>query len=548
MKLVIIGGVAGGASAAARARRLNEQAEIIVFERGEHISFANCGLPYYVGQVIEKRESLLIMTPGQFKARTRIDVRIRQEVTAIDPVAHKVAVRDLSTGEAYEEAYDKLILATGSSPIRPAIPGADDRDVMGLWTMADMDRVRERVDAGIRKATVIGGGFLGLEVVENLRQRGIETTLVERLPQLLASFDPEMTSPLRAALERHGVTLYLNTAVKAISRQRDGNGTDVAELTIELEDGTRLTSGLVVMAIGVRPNAELARKAGLSIGPRGGVVVNAFLQSSDPDIYAVGDVAQVVDRVLQLPTQLPLAGPANRQGRLAADNVFGARREYLGTLGTSAVKVFNLTAANAGANEKSLRTAGIPFHKIYLNPFSHATYYPGAKMMHLKLLFAGNGRILGVQIVGEDGVDKRIDVLATAMQAGLTVFDLESLELAYAPPYGAAKDPVNFAGFVAANLLRGETDAVSPDAVPEGALLLDVREASEVQAGSIPGALAIPLGKLRDRLAELPKNRRIIAFCAVGLRGYLAERILKQNGYQAANLSGGFVTWRLFQC
>lgn len=546
MKLVIIGGVAGGASAAARARRLNETAEIVLFERGEFISFANCGLPYHVGGVIAKRDNLLLMTPERFKARTGIDVRVRQEVTAIDPAAHTVTVRNLASGETYAESYDKLILAPGSSPVRPPLPGIDDPAVMVLWTIPDMDRIMARIDAGARRAVVVGGGFIGLEVAENLRHRGVEVTLVEMLPQVLPPLDPEMTAPLAQELERNGIRLLTGAQVAGIRRHTLTDDSQTQEVTVDLAGGGSIPADLVVLSIGVRPNSELARAAGLETGPRGGIVVNPQLQTSHPDIYAVGDAIQVTDLVLNAPAQIPLAGPANRQGRLAADNVFGAGAAYKGTLGTAVVKVFDLTAACVGASEKTLKKAGTAHAKVYLHPFSHATYYPGAQQLHLKLLFAPDGRILGAQAVGRDGADKRIDVIATAMKAGLKVQDLADLELAYAPPYGSAKDPVNFAGMTACNLLEGKTSAAHADALPAGAFLLDVREPAEFEAGAIPGATLIPLGQLRRRLDELPKDREIVAYCAVGIRGYIAECILRPHGFTVKNLSGGFTTWKLF--
>ena len=547
MKLVIIGGVAGGATAAARARRLDERAEIVLFERGEHISFANCGLPYHVGETIPKRGSLLVMTPRRFKARAGIDVRVRHEVTAIDPAAHTVTVLDLQANETRTESFDKLILSPGATPVRPRIPGVDDPLVATLWTLDDMDRIKARVDAGARRVVVVGGGFIGLELAENLRQRGVGVTIVEMAPQLLSTFDAEMTAPLASELAEHGVDVLLNRTVTAIRRVMPAGPSAVApELRVGVGDGCELAADLVVLAVGVRPNSELARAAGLAVGQRGGIVVDSRLRTSHPDIFAVGDAIQVTD-ALGNPAQIPLAGPANRQGRIAADNAFGGDLEYRATFGTSVVKLFRLTAAGTGATEKALRQAGIPYGKIYLHPYSHATYYPGARLMHLKLLFTRDGRILGAQIVGRDGVDKRIDVLATAMQAGSTVFDLQDLELAYAPPYGSAKDPVNFAGFVAANALSGKTDLAHADALPEGALLLDVREPAEFEAGAIPGGMLLPLGDLRGRLSELPADREIVAYCAVGIRGYLAERILKQNGFRARNLSGGYTTWKLFQ-
>ena len=546
MKLVIVGGVAGGASAAARARRVSESAEIVLFERGDYISFANCGLPYHIGEAIPKRDSLLVMTPERFKARTAIDVRVRQEITDIDPDAHTVTVKNLQTGESYKESYDKLIIATGSNPIRPDIPGADDPAVMTLWTLPDMDRIKARVDAGIRSAVVVGGGFLGIELAENLRHRKVEVTLVEMFPQVMSPLDPEMAAPLARELERNGVKVLLGTKVTAVRRQ-DAAGEDRApDFTVQLGDGKAITADLVVLSIGVRPNSALAAAAGLNTGPRGGIVVDSRLQTSHRDIYAVGDAIQVTD-ALGAPAQIPLAGPANRQGRIAADNVFGADREYRKTFGTSVIKVFGLTAASTGSTEKALKKAGVEYEKIYLNPYSHAAYYPGAQIMHLKLLFTREGNILGAQIVGRDGVDKRIDVLTSTMQAGRTVYDLQDLELAYAPPYGSAKDPVNFAGYVASNVIRGDTEVVHADAIPGDALLLDVREPAEHAAGAIPGSRLMPLGTIRERMAELPRQREIVAYCAVGIRGYLAERILKQNGFHARNLSGGYTTWKLFQ-
>jgi NADPH-dependent 2,4-dienoyl-CoA reductase/sulfur reductase-like enzyme/rhodanese-related sulfurtransferase len=473
-------------------------------------------------------------------------VRIRHEVTAIDPEAKTVTVREHPTDRRYTESFDRLILSPGACPIRPDIPGIDDPAVAMLWTLDDMDRIKARVDSGVRRAVVVGGGFIGLELAEELRRRDIEVALVEMAPQLLPPLDPEMAAPLAGEMAAHGVRLLLGAAVAAIRRTAVPGDPGAGELRVELADGQAIPADLVVLAVGVRPNSELARSAGLAVGARGGIVVDERLQTSRPDIYAVGDAIQVNDS-LGRPAQIPLAGPANRQGRIAAGNALGGNERYRGTFGTSVVKLFGLTAAATGASEKALRLAGTPYEKVYLHPFSHATYYPGAHMMHLKLLFSRNGRILGVQIVGRDGVDKRIDVLATAMQAGLTVYDLQALELAYAPPYGSAKDPVNFAGFVAANVLSGKSDLAHADALPPGALLLDVREPAEFEAGALPGATLVPLGTLRERLAELPRDREIVAYCAVGIRGYLAECILRQHGFQTRNLSGGITTWRLFR-
>lgn len=546
MKLVIVGGVAGGASAAARARRLSEEAEIVMFERGEFISFANCGLPYHVSNVIPERSSLLVMTPPKFKARTNIDVRILHEVTRINRDRKTVTVRNLHTGETFEESYDKLILATGSSPVRPPIPGADDPDVMTLWTIPDMDRIRSRIDAGAKQAVVIGGGFIGLEVAENLRERGLDVSLVEMLPQVLPPLDPEMTQPLTEMLQNHGIDVRLRQKVTRI-RRPETDTTVSPQLQIDLDNDDCLTADLVVLSIGVRPNSELAQEADLDLGERRGIKVNEKLQTSDPDIYAVGDVDEVNDLVRHRPTQIPLAGPANRQARIAADVIFGRDSRYPGTLGTSVVKVFDLTAANTGANEKTLQQDGTEYQKIYIHPENHAGYYPGATTLSLKLLFAPDGAILGAQCVGREGVDKRIDVLSTAILNGMTIEDLENLELAYAPPYGSAKDPVNFAGMVAANARRGDSDLVHANAIPRDAFLLDVREEDEYAEGHIDNATLIPVGELRERLDEIPKDRLIAVYCKVGLRGYLAERVLKQAEFKAANLSGGWTTYCMYR-
>ena len=540
MKIIIIGGVAGGASAAARAARLDSKAEIILFERGQYISFANCGLPYHVGNVIQQRDSLLVMTPDALKARSGIDARIRQEVIALDLAAKSVMVRRVDDGTEYTETYDKLILATGSRPAIPPVPGANDPDVLPLWTIPDMDKVKSRIDMGIKHAVVAGGGFIGLEVAENLVERGVETVMVQRPPQVMPTLDPEMASMLTGTLERHGVKVYLNNALTAIHRTGDG-------LTVTLKDGSEINTQMVVMGLGVHPNSELAREAGLALNERGGIKVNSSLQTSNPDIYAVGDVIEVNDPVLNMPVMIPLAGPANRQGRIAANNIFGANETYKGSLGTNICKVFELTAASVGVNEKRLIKENIPFLKTYIIPSSHASYYPGAAPVYIKLLFEQSGRILGAQAVGTEGVDKRIDVLATAMRGNMKVQDLEELELAYAPPYSSAKDPVNFAGFVANNIIKGDSRVVSPDVIPQDAFILDVRENDEFVVGAIPGAVNIPLGELRDNFDKLPKDRLIVTQCRVGIRGYLAERLLRDNGFDVKNLSGGYLGWKLFQ-
>jgi NADPH-dependent 2,4-dienoyl-CoA reductase/sulfur reductase-like enzyme/peroxiredoxin family protein/rhodanese-related sulfurtransferase/TusA-related sulfurtransferase len=539
MKIIIVGGVAGGASAAARARRLDEHADIVLLERGEYISFANCGLPYHVGKVIPEREQLLVMTPEKFRARTAIDARVRHEATAIDRQGKTVSVKDLRTGEEKQESYDKLILATGSRPIQPRLPGSDDPDVLPLWTIPDMDRITAKIDAGAKRALVIGGGFIGLEVAENLVERGLHVTLVEKLPQVLPSLDDEMARPLAQELCARGVTLRLGTGVQAIQRGTDG-------LKVQLDDGETVAVDFAVMSIGVRPNSELAAACGLALTERQGIVVDTHLRTSDPDIYAVGDVIAVNDLAMGGQAMIPLAGPANRQGRIAAENALGGNKEYAGSLGTSVLKLFSLTAAGTGTTERRLKAAGLAYRKVYLHPQSHAAYYPGGATLNLKLLFAEDGRILGAQCIGTKGVEKRIDVIATAMKAGMSVRELAELELSYAPPYGSAKDPVNYAGMIATNILEGLTDYVTPDAIPDGALLLDVREPAEIELYPMSGTTQIPLGSLRQRLHELPKDRLIVCFCKLGLRGWIAERILKENGFKAANLGGGTLTYALF--
>jgi len=545
MKIVIIGGVAGGASAAARARRLDENAEIVMFERGEYISFANCGLPYHVGGIIKKRDSLLLMTPKGFAERSNVDVRTAQEVIRISPEKHCVLVRRKDTGNTYEESYDKLIMATGSRPKKPQIPGIDDPDVMVIWNMSDMTEVLDRVNDGIKHALILGGGYIGLEMAENFRHRGIKTVLVQRSGQIMSVLDPEMASPLEHCLTANGVKIHFASTISSISREAPDSEKTKAGLLVELSDGSRVRTELVLIAAGIRPNSELASEAGLKIGIDGTVWVNDLLETSEPDIYAVGDLIQVQETVLGAPAHIPLAGPANRQGRIAAENALGAKKRFKGSIGTSICKVFGLTAANAGANEKSLRKSGIEFRKIYINPYSHATYYPGAKQMHLKVIFRPDGQMLGAQIIGTEGVKERIDVLAVAIQMKMSVYDLQELELAYAPPYGSAKEPVNYAGFVAGNLLDGKTNLKYSEDVENAEYLLDVREASEFRAGHIPKSRNIPLGEIRKRIAEIPKDKDVLAYCQVGIRGYLAERILRQNGVRAFNLSGGYVTWKM---
>lgn len=541
MKIAIVGGVAGGASAAARARRLSEEAQIIVFERGPEPSFANCGLPYYVGGEIADRDRLLVAPKQRLIQRHRLDVRTGQSVEAIDRRRKRLTVKNLADGTTYEESYDKLILAPGAAPLRPPIPGADLPGVHTLRDLRDADRLHE-VTQTARRAVIVGAGFIGLEMAENLVRRGIETTVVELADQVLPPWDREMTTPIAQHLVDQGVRLVLSDSAAEFAPILPKG------LTVQLKSGEELDVDFVVLSVGVRPENPLATAAGLEVGPRGGIRVNRHMQTSDPDIYAVGDVVEVRDFVTGDPIQIPLAGPANRQGRIAADHVFGRDSTYRGTQGTAVVGVFDMTAAMTGLSEKVLQRMGRTYEKIYLHPTQHAGYYPGAEPMSLKLLFdPQDGRVLGAQAVGRDGVDKRIDVLAMAIQAGMTVFDLEEAELAYAPQFGAAKDPINMAGFIAAGVVRGDCavahEADLPDTIVEEPVLVDVRTADEFACGHIPGAINVPLDELRDRVGQLDRRQRYIAYCEVGQRGYLATRILMQAGFDAANLSGGYRTY-----
>lgn len=541
MRILIIGGVAGGASAAARARRLSEEAEIVLFERGEHVSFANCGLPYHIGGAIQEREKLLVQTPESLYKRFRIDVRVKTEVIRIDRAQKSVTCKDLRTGRESQEKYDHIILSPGAEPIKPPMPGLELAQVMTLRNIADMDRIKGRVDQGKAKtAVIIGGGYIGLEMAEALRERNVAVTLIELAPQVMGPADPEMAYYLHQELRKHGVDLRLGVSVKAF--HADGE-----RLSAELSDTSRLACDLAVLAIGVKPEVTLAKDAGLAIGQRGGIVTDEFMRTSDPAIFAVGDAVEVDDLVTGVKALIPLAGPANRQGRIASDNIFGRRSVYKKTQGTAVCKLFDLTIAMTGANEKTLKRMNIAYEKIYTHPNHHASYYPGASRISMKLLFAPQtGKLLGAQAVGLAGVDKRIDVLAVCIRAGMSVFDLEDLELCYAPPYGAAKDPVNFLGFVAANLLRGDVQNIHTDAILNpGAhqVILDVRSTEEVQGGMIPGAVHIPLDELRDALPRLSKDKEYLAYCQVGLRGYVACRILTQKGFKCKNLSGGYQTY-----
>jgi NADPH-dependent 2,4-dienoyl-CoA reductase/sulfur reductase-like enzyme/rhodanese-related sulfurtransferase len=541
---------------------LSEEADIVLFERGPDVSFANCGLPYYIGGEISDRNKLLVVTPDRLRSRYKLDVRVRSSVEAINRQAKKIRVRDLTTGKEYEERYDKLILAPGAAPIRPPLPGIDLPGIFTLRNLQDMDRIKEKLDRGVRRVVVIGAGFIGLELVENLVGRDIQTTVVELQDQVLPPFDKEMTTPIAEELKRRGVSLLLSQSAEAFEEvvgcvRPAEIGGRIQEpvkaertLLVRLKSGQRLPAQLVILGVGVRPENKLAVDAGLEVGPRGGIRVNEHLQTSDPDIYAVGDAIEVKDFVTGAATQVPLAGPANRQGRIAADHIFGKPAHYRGTQGTAIVRVFQQTAAMTGASEKVLRRANLPHRKVYIHPANHAGYYPGAEAMTLKLLFnPDTEKVLGAQAVGGAGVDKRIDVLAVAIQAGMTVFDLEEMELAYSPQYGSAKDPVNMAGFVAAGLLRGDhpqTDFEAVLAPGHDSFLLDVRTAQEFADGHIPEAVNIPVDELRSRLNELPQSRDIAVYCQVGQRGYLATRILREAGFPAVNIGGGYKTYRLF--
>ena len=541
MKIVIIGGVAGGASAAARARRLSDTAEIIVLERGRHPSFANCGMPYYVGGEIQSRDKLLVAPIEMLRDRHRLDVRVRSEVVELDLPKKQVSVRDLESGDQYNESYDKLIIATGASPFRPPIEGIDDPRVLELRDLADADRMHDHATSGAQRAVVVGAGFIGLEVAENLVRRGIKTTVVELGDQILPPWDRELIAPIEDHVREHGVELRLSESAQRF--------VDVGEgLEVYLSSGESVKAAFAVVSIGVRPESKLAADAGIVCGSRGGIVVNDHMLTSNSDVYAVGDVTEVTDFVTKHPVQIPLAGPANRQGRIAADHLFGRDSTYRGTQGTAVVGVFGKTAAMTGQSEKALRRSGTPYEKIYIHPSDHAGYYPGAEGMTLKLLFdPNNGMILGAQCVGGNGVDKRIDVIAMAIQSGMTVYDLEESELCYAPQYGHAKDPINMAGFVASGVLRGDQPLIHADRFTDPTssthFILDVRSEGEFADGHVPGATNIPVEQLRQRLDEIPRDQKVAAYCKVGQRGYLATRILMQNGFDAANVSGGYALW-----
>jgi len=549
-RILIVGGVAGGASCAARARRMSEEAEITIFERGLFVSFANCGLPYHVGNVIPDEADLLVATPEHFRARFNIDVRIRNEVRLIDRDNKEVEVKDLNTGTVYRESYDALVLSPGATPIRPPLPGIDLPGVFTLRTIPDSREIREWITCRqVKRAVVVGGGFVGLEMVENLDRRGISVEIVEMLPQVMAVLDAEMAVPIQDHLTAKGVTLHLGDAVAGFEPDADGN-----VITVRTKSGQGYACDMVILAIGVRPEVTLAREAGLEIGELGGIRVDDHMRTSDGSIWAVGDAVEVRDVITSQWTLLALAGPANRQGRTAADVILGRDSVFRGVQGTAVCRIFDLTIAATGASERALRRNGIngkpaQCEKVYLHTTNHVNYYPGARNMTVKLLFSTtDGKILGAQAVGGDGAAKRIDVLSMAIQKGATVFDLEESELCYAPQFGAAKDPVNIAGMIAANVLRGDAPLVHwGDFDGTQSMILDVRAPGEFEVGHVEGAVNVPVDALRGRMEELPRDREIVSYCIVGSRSYFATRILRLNGFNARNVSGGTMSHGIYQ-
>ena len=543
MNYLIIGGVAGGATVAARLRRMDEKANIILFERGKYVSYANCGLPYYIGDTINNREKLFVQTAKGFTDRFRIDIRTEQEVTAIRPDKKEVEIKNLSTGETYTETYDKLVLSPGAEPLRPGIEGIGSKKIFTLRNVPDTDTIKNYVNTeNPKRAIVVGGGFIGLEMAENLHDLGIQVDVVEMANQVMAPLDFSMAAIVHRQLTDKGVGLHLEDGVSRFE-EKDGG------VTVHLRSGKQIATDMVLLSIGVRPETKLAKDAGLAIGERGGIAVNDYMQTSDADIYALGDAVEVRHLVTGQPALIPLAGPANKQGRIVADNiVFGNKEKYPGSIGTSIAKVFDLTVAAAGANAKLLQRNNIPYISSYTHGASHAGYYPGAVPLSIKILFAPeNGKLLGAQIVGFNGVDKRIEMLAQVIQRGGTVHDLAELEHAYTPPYSSAKDPVNMAGFVAENILNKKSRIIQwreLAELPADTIRIDVRTHDEYKLGTIPGFINIPVDELREHLDELPKEKPIVVTCAVGLRGYLAYRILVQNGFKhVRNLSGGYKTW-----
>ncbi len=555
-KIVIVGGVAGGMSAAARARRLSEDSEIIVLERSGHVSYANCGLPYFLGGEIQSQDKLIVVTPDALKNKLNLDIRVHHEVVAIDAKAKVISVRETTTERTYEESYDDLILSVGAAPIRPNVSGIDLPGLFTLRSIEDVESIQSWFELQKpRNAVIAGGGFIGLEMAEQLVRRGLNVTLIDGKDQVLAPLDIEMAELVHIELRQHDVKLVLGMPIEGFLAPGE-----VATAAEDLPKSCWVLAGkhepipadLVILGLGIRPEVTLARKAGLTIGERGGIRVNENLQTSSPNIWAVGDAIEVRNPVNGAWTLIALGGPANRQGRIAADNIFGSNETYDGTLGTAILRVFDLTVASVGLNELQLKSSTIPYEAIYLHPSNHASYYPGAERLDMKVLFHNEtGTLLGAQVIGKEGADKRIDVLATAIKAGMTIRDLSELELAYAPPFGSAKDPINLAGMAGTNVLDGLTEQVQWYQVPalskDGSLLIDVRTRAERDRGYIEGSLHIPLPELRKLLSEIPEGKEIITYCQSGQRSYNASRFLKQKGFKVKNLSGGYLTWKSMQ-
>lgn len=543
MKLLIVGGVAGGASAAARARRMNESAQIILFERTKYVSFANCGLPYHIGNHITNRESLIITSPDEMEKKFNIDVRTNNEVTKIHTDKKQVEVVCHKTATKYIETYDKLILSPGANPFKPDIPGINSERVFTLRTLNDMDVIIKSLKNS-RSAVIVGGGYIGLEMMEAISSLNIKLSVIELASQVMGPADPEMASYLHSEILRHKVELRLNNSVESIEESEQ-------QLRLTLNNNDTIVTDTLIMAIGVKPETWLAKDAGLNIGKTGAIEVNEMMQTSDPDIYAIGDCVEVLEYVSNNPIVIPLAGPANRQGRIAADNIMGLKRKYQKTQGSAACKIFDLNFAMTGLSEKLAKKMNIPCDKVFIHAADHASYYPGATSITLKLLFnTENYKVIGAQAIGKNGVDKRIDVIAVAIRAGMTVYDLEDLELAYAPPFNSAKDPVNYAGFAASNLLRGLVEHIHADELDNldsDSCLLDVRTQYEHNQGKIEGSIIITLDQLRDRIHELDKSKTYIVYCHAGLRGYLACRVLSQKGFKVKNLDGGYKTWLMYR-
>lgn len=540
MKVIIVGGVAGGASAAARLRRLDENAQITMYERSGYISYANCGLPYYIGGVITDRRQLTLQTPDSFYKRFRVDVKVNHEVLSIDRVNHTVEVKNLSTGEIFTDNYDKLVLSPGAKAVKPPIPGIESERIFTLRTVEDTYRIADEIKAlKAESAVVIGGGFIGIEAAENLTGIGLSVSLCEASPQVLSQFDDDMIPQVHAVIREKGINLILGRAISSFEEKEDG-------IESVLSDGEHIKSDIVLLAIGVAPDSALAVSAGIKTGIKGAITVDEHMLTSDPDIYAVGDAAEIEELVTGSKANIPLAGPANKQGRIAADNIAGISSSYKGTMGTSVLKIFDITAANTGINERRARAMSLKYDKVILSPSSHASYYPGGKVMTMKVLFdPDKDRLLGAQIIGYDGVDKRIDVIATALRAGMRASELAALELAYAPPYSSAKDPVNMAGFIIENVINQKVRHFFYDDIPslqkkDDAFLLDTRTMREYTAGHAPGFINIPVDELRERLNEVPCDKTVYVMCQSGLRSYIACRILSAHGYRCFNFAGGY--------